>query len=97
MEWSLTKGHFRVSQGVVRGAALFSCLFWFVCFVSFLMCISNKQLGFLSFFLSFFFFLWQCPTAFGILGPQPGIEPAPSALEAQSQTLDYLGIPGAAF
>ena len=61
MEWSLTKGHFRVSQGVVRGAALFSCLFWFVCFVSFLMCISNKQLGFLSFFLSFFFFFMAVP------------------------------------
>lgn len=31
-----------------------------------------------------FFFLWPLPTACGILAPQPGIEPPPAVLEAQS-------------
>ena len=33
-----------------------------------------------------FFFLWS-RTVYGILVPQPGIEPAPPALEAQSLNL----------
>ena len=28
-------------------------------------------------------FFWPCPTACGILVPQPGIEPMPPAVEAQ--------------
>ena len=44
------------------------------------MCFSKMML-FLSFFLSFFFFGL---TACGILVPQPGTEPGPSAVKAQS-------------
>ena len=36
------------------------------------------------FIVSFFFFLFGCITASGILVPQPGIEPMPPAVEAQS-------------
>ena len=35
-------------------------------------------------FASTFFFFWPCHAACGILVPQPGIEPTPPALEAQS-------------
>ena len=31
-----------------------------------------------------FFFFWPCHVTFGILVPQPGIEPVPPAVEAQS-------------
>ena len=31
---------------------------------------------------TFFFFFWLCHTACGILVPQPGIKPRPTALEA---------------
>ena len=35
-------------------------------------------------FISFFLFFWLCCLACGILVPGPGIEPAPSAVKAQS-------------
>ena len=45
----------------------------------------RTDLGKCSFlFFSFLFFFWLCCMACGILVPQPGIEPMPPALEAQS-------------
>ena len=45
----------------------------------------SLQLSFVSIcLLFFFFFFWRHHIACGILVPQPGIEPAPPALEAQS-------------
>ena len=39
--------------------------------------------NFLS-FCNFYHFFWWCHSAYGILVPQPGIEPAPPALKVQS-------------
>ena len=41
-------------------------------------------LHFLSFLISYTFFFWLCCAVCGILVPQPGIEPGPLAVKAQS-------------
>lgn len=41
--------------------------------------------------LSLFFIFWPCHVTGGILVPWPGIEPEPSAVEAQNLTPDHQG------
>ena len=53
-------------------------------FIDCAMACKNKELFSCSFITGFSVFFWLRCTACGILDPQPGIEPGPSALKAQS-------------